>query len=92
MKPFTYTFNGTELAIYTNLYSPVQYEFTVDGETSTVTFSGHNPTTVVSGLSGGEHTVTIKPIADTVPSGTTTMQIDAVMYRDETKETRKNAE
>ena len=92
MKPFTYTFNGTELAIYTNLYSPVQYELTVDGETSTVTFSGHNPTTVVSGLSGGEHTVTIKPIADTVPSGTTTMQIDAVMYRDETKETRKNAE
>ena len=90
MTPFTYTFNGTELAIYTNLYAPAQYELTVDGEYSVRTFSGSNPTTVVTGLSSGAHTVTIKPIADTVSSNTTVMQIDAVMFRDETKQTEKN--
>lgn len=88
MPEFTYTFYGTELSVYTNIYSPSQFKVTVDGNESVGVFSGHNPTTVVKDLEPGMHTVKIKPISDTI-SGVSTMYIDAVMYRDASQQTVK---
>ncbi len=90
MAPFTYTFEGTELLLYTNLSSSEMFECTIDGETTVKRPFGSttNPKLIISGLEPGVHTVQVKPIASTVKS-TTHMYIAAVFTRDASKQSVK---
>lgn len=79
----TFTFEGTEIAIWTNLTSPAKLTYSVDGGAEkTISFDSHNPTPIASGLSSGKHTVTVS-VSNTV------LKIGALFTRDETKQTTK---
>ncbi len=78
----TFTFDGTEFAMWTDLKSPAKLTYSIDGGAEkTVSFGTYNPTTVVSGLSSGKHTITL--------SANATLKIGALFTRDETKQTPK---
>ena len=78
----TFTFEGTEFAAWTSLTSPAKLTYSVDGGAAkTISFGNHNPTTVVSGLSSGKHTITLSANAN--------WKIGALFTRDETKQTVK---
>ena len=80
----TFTFEGTEFAMWTSLKSPAKLTYSVDGGAeSTISFGKHNPTPVVEGLSSGKHTITVSANAG--------MKIGALFTRDETKQTLKGA-
>lgn len=82
----TFSFEGTELAIWTNFYNGSTVDISVDGgEASRVTCDRHAPTTLVSKLESRVHTVKIKPV--TFGDDTTEMKIGAIFFRDETKQT-----
>lgn len=90
MSPFTYTFCGTEFAVFTNLYGDRKYQYSVDrGEWKEATFSKHNPTTVVTGLPSGTHRISLRPLPSEKENAENEMYIAAVMFRDETKQTVK---
>lgn len=79
----TFTFDGTEFAMWTNLTSPAKLTYSVDGGVNkTISFGNHNPTTVVSGLASGKHTITVS-VANA------SFKIGALFTRDETKQTLK---
>lgn len=96
-KPvFKYTFNGTELAIFNNIvaYSTdaagYTFKYTVDGgEEKWGHFSTHNPTTVVSGLAPGEHTITIQIESWFNDWGISRWYIDVILTRDASLQTVK---
>lgn len=80
----TFTFEGTEFAIWTDLTAPAKLTYSVDGdEEKTIKFDNHNPTPVVSGLASGKHTITL--------SANSAMRVGALFTRDETKQTVKGA-
>lgn len=88
MPSFSYTFSGTEFAVFTNLYGDRKYEYSVDrGEWKEAIFSTHNPTTVVTGLASGTHRIAIHPLPSEEENAENEMYIAAVMFRDETKQT-----
>ncbi len=81
----TFTFEGTEFAMWTDLKSPAKLTYSVDGGAEkTIQFGSHNPTPVVSGLSSGKHTITVS-------AGNAALKIGALFTRDETKQTLKGA-
>ena len=86
---FKYTFNGTELAIFNNIVAydidapGYTFKYTVDGgEEKWGYFSTHNPTTVVSGLAPGEHTITIQIESWFSDWGIARWYIDVILTRD----------
>ena len=93
MKPFTFTFTGTEIALYTNLKASVsiQFSYTVDGGAAkTGTFFPHNPTMIARDLPAGKHTITVKPVAsDAQKAGISVMYVSGVFCRDASKQTKK---
>lgn len=84
----TFKFNGTEFAIWTNLYDDSTISYVIDGGTAqTMNCDAHAPTQVVTGLKSGEHTISITPTS--MPSTTPIMKIGGVFVRDESKQTTK---
>ena len=84
---FTYTFTGTQFAIYASqTLAGKTYTYSIDdgAMTGSGTFTQHNPTSVVEGLESGVHTVTITPTATETSE---MMYIDAVFYRDAAQQT-----
>lgn len=78
----TFTFEGTEFAIWTDLTAPAKLTYSLDGgKEKTIKFDNHNPTPVVSGLASGKHTITL--------SANSAMRVGALFTRDETKQTVK---
>ena len=93
---FKYTFNGTELAIFNNIVAydidapGYTFKYTVDGgEEKWGYFSTHNPTTVVSGLAPGEHTITIQIESWFSDWGIARWYIDVILTRDASLQTVK---
>ncbi len=80
----TFRFEGTDFSVWTNLYHPNTLTYSVDGGTEeTIPFDGHAPTAVVTDLSSGTHTITLK--------ANTEMKVGYLYSRDKTKQTRKGA-
>ena len=80
----TFTFEGTDFAVWTSLTDPAKLTYSVDGgKERTISFGKHNPTQVVTGLSSGKHTITL--------SANASMKIGALFTRDETKQTPQGA-
>ncbi len=78
----TFNFTGTEISIWTNLYSPSKLTYSIDGGAEkTITFDGHAPTIVVTGLKSGSHTIRLKANA--------TMKLGYIFTRDASKQTVK---
>ena len=83
----TFKFSGTEFTLWTNLGSGSSVTYTVDGTVVQLHyFSGSGPQVMVTGLTSGEHTVTIKPA---VISGADEFRIYAFCARDAFKQTVK---
>ncbi len=78
----TFTFDGTEFAVWTDLYQPAELTYSVDGGAQkTITCDDHAPTEVVADLEPGEHTITLKASA--------AWKIGALFTRDASKQTEK---
>ena len=84
MQPFSYTFEGTELLLVTNLKNSDMYELNIDGEVTVKRAfnSDKNPKLIIGKLKPGTHTVTVKPIK----SSSTHMHISVVYTRDASKQ------
>ena len=95
----TFKFTGTEFSIWTNFYNTSEVNISVDGGTEKrIVCDRHAPSTLVSKIAPGEHTITVKPAAfgeetaEEQADGTKLkkMKIGALFFRDETKQSCKS--
>ncbi|MEE1314140.1 MAG: GDSL-type esterase/lipase family protein [Faecalimonas sp.] len=85
----TFTFTGTEVAIWTSFYTNSKIEYTIDGGTPVeMNCHRHAPTQIITGLESGTHTIKIRP---TNYADGPMMKIGAVFARDESAQTLKGA-